>query len=177
MNKRIGIIKNIGIFLNSVLLIFSCKQKLYDLNYKGEENYKSFYLVDTISIENPVRVYSRKHGGMFILSKEKLNSYRDETDFFMSPDVFILGSDLYRDLALEDFKKYSYPDNGGCEIKESATSVAGLEIYEFVNQPRFVMGLINTNYYHVKHNSYTYFSVPVKDPKAVYHKIVYPICK
>lgn len=177
MKRRTGISKYFGLFLISVLLISSCRQKLYDINYKGEEDYKSFYVVDTISIKNPVRVYSQKHGGMFILSSDKLKAYRNEADFFLSPDVFILGQDLYRDLNKEDFKRYNYPDRGGCEVRESDTKVDGLEIYEFVSQPRFILGLINTNYYHVKHNSEVYFNIPVKNPKATYHKMVFPLCK
>ena len=177
MNRRNGIIKNIGLFLISLLLISSCRQALYDINYKGEENYKSFYVVDTVSIENPVRVYSKKHGGMFVLAKEKLQDYKGKADFFVLPDVFLLGSDLYRDLESEDFKKYSYPESGGCELKESKIEIAGLEIYEYIRQPRFVMGLINTNYFHVKHNSYSYFNILVKNPKATYHNMVYPLCK
>jgi len=79
-----------GLFLISLLLISSCRQTLYDSNYKGEEKYKSLYIVDTISIKNPVRVYSQKYGGMFILSSDKLKEYRNEADYFLSPDVFIL---------------------------------------------------------------------------------------
>ena len=62
-----------------VILLCSCSRVLYDISYKGETNYKEFYIVDTILIESPVRVFSEKYGGMFVLSNE--NQYRDwETD-------------------------------------------------------------------------------------------------
>jgi len=81
--------RNIWVFLFAILSLASCNQSLYDINYKGEENYKSFYVVDTIRIENPVRVYPKKHDRIFILSKDKLKAYRGEADFFMSPDIFL----------------------------------------------------------------------------------------
>ena len=58
-----------------VILLCSCSRVLYDISYKGETNYKEFYIVDTILIESPVRVFSEKYGGMFVLSNEKLKSY------------------------------------------------------------------------------------------------------
>ena len=65
-----------------VILLCSCSRVLYDISYKGETNYKEFYIVDTILIESPVRVFSEKYGGMFVLSNEKLKSYDGKIDFF-----------------------------------------------------------------------------------------------
>ncbi|MFV0547042.1 MAG: hypothetical protein ACK5ND_12835 [Bacteroides sp.] len=165
------------LFVFLIILSSSCSKVLYDINYKGEDNYKMFYLVDTIIIESPVRVFSEKYGGMFVLSSEKLKQYRNDISFFMEPDVFLLGFDLYRDLDVSNMKAVNYPDNGGCELIKSDIVIEGLEIYEYPITTKFLLGLINTNSYHVKHNSPDYFNIPIKHSKSVYHKMVYPLCK
>lgn len=160
-----------------VILSCSCSRVLYDINYKGESNYKEFYIVDTILIDSPVRVFSEKYGGMFVLSNEKLKSYDGKLGFFMEPDVFILGFDIYRDLEADNTKTFIYPDNGGCKLEKSSTEIDGLEVYEYPDGVQFVLGLISTNRYHVKHNSPEYFNIPIKYSKSVYHKLVYPLCQ
>lgn len=160
-----------------VIATVSCNRVYYDSTYKGEDNYNGFYLVDTISIDNPVRISSQKYGGFFIVSKEKLSDFKDDIDFYLSPDVFLLGQDLYRDLKLEYFKRYSYPDYGGCELEPSKYEVSGVEIYEYKSTPKFILGLINVNQYHVNHNSEVYFNLPIRQSKSVYYKMVYPLCK
>lgn len=165
------------LFVFLIILSCSCSKVLYDINYKGESNYKTFYLVDTLTIESPVRVFSDKYGGMFVLSSEKLKQYKNDKSFFMEPDVFLLGFDLYRDIDVNDMKSINYPDNGGCELIKSDIAIEGLEIYEYPKNTKFLLGLINTNNYHVKHNSPEYFEIPIKHSKSVYHKMVYPLCE
>lgn len=167
-----------NIFFSLVIILSSsCSRVFYDVNYKGESNYKEFYLVDTILIKSPVRVFSEKYGGMFILSSEKLKTYNGRIDFFMEPDVFVLGFDLYRDLDAVSIKTFTYPDYGGCKLQKSSIEIDGLEIYKYPEGVRFILGLINTNSYHVKHNSPEYFNIPIQYSKSVYHKMVYPLCK
>jgi hypothetical protein len=159
------------------LLLSSCSHILYDIDYRGENNYKAFYLVDTISINMPVRIYSKRFGGMFVMSSEKLKKYRNDIDFFLDPNVFLLGYDLYRDLDNEDYYRYRYPDNGGCHIQIGEINIDGLEIYDYPKNTRFILGLINANYYHIKHNSSEYFNIPIRHSKITYLKMVYPLCQ
>lgn len=169
--------KHIVIYISVIILVISsCSPNHYDINYQGENNYKSFYIVDTIIIKNPVIIRSKKFGGTFVLERVKLNEYQNNIEFFLSPDVFILGFDLYRDLNLEDIKKHNYSDYGGCEIRESEIKIKGVEVFEYRTKPIFILGLINTNYYHMKHNSESYFNIPIKHSKVTYHKLVYPLC-
>jgi hypothetical protein len=149
----------------------------YDILYKGEDNFKQFYIVDTIVIKEPIIIRSQQYGGPFIIEKEKLNNYQNSIEFLLSPDIFILGFDLYRDLEFSDYKKISYSAKGGCVIQESEIKMNGIEIREYESDPKFILGLINTNYYHVKHNSESYFNIPIKDSKITYIKIVYPLCE
>lgn len=170
--------KPIIIYIIVFFSIVSCSRSTYDINYKGESNYSNFYLVDTIKIIDPVRIHSSKFGGQFIVSKSILREYNNKVDFFSRPDVFLLGSDLYRDLPQKDYQKYSYPDNGGCEFWESQLDVPGLEVYELRSSSiSFLLGLINANYFYQKHNSYGSFAYPEKNNKRSYYKIVYPLCK
>jgi hypothetical protein len=161
-----------------ITLIFSCSGKMYNSNYKEEPNYESFYLVDTIKIIQPVRIHSPKFGGQFIVSKQVVNVYDGKIDFFQRPDVFLLGDDLYRDLPLKKFNRYSYPINGGCDFVKSEMVVNGLEIFEIKNSKEtFLLGLIKADYFNTKHNSYVSFHFSDKASKIAYYKIVYPLCK
>lgn len=160
-----------------LILMFSCTSKMYDGEYLGEENYRNFYIVDTIKILDPIRVYSSKFGGQFIVSKANLKNYKRSAEFFTRPNVFFLGTDLYRDLTVNEVKKTNYPDNGGCTFVKSLIKFEDLEVYEFKNKPKqFLFGLINANYFYTKHNSYDSFKSRVKNPKITYYKIVYPLC-
>lgn len=171
-------IKFIYIIVGFAFIISSCSKSTYDVNYKGEDNYLNFYIVDTIKIIDPVRIHSPKFGGQFIVSKTILKEYDNTIQFFVRPDVFLLGDDLYRDLSQKKYQKYVYPDNGGCELSKSGLQIEGLEVFEFKSVPKyFILGLINSNYFYVKHNSYVSFSFPEKNSKIAYYKIVYPLCK
>lgn len=162
----------------AIIFISSCSSISYKSNYKGEPNYESFYLVDTIIIEKPMRIHSPKFGGQFIVSKKILENYNDKIDFFNRPDVFLLGDDLYRDLPPKFYSRYSYPDNGGCEFVKSDTNVVGLEVYELHETSQtFLLGLINASYFFSKHNSYDSYQFSEKGSKVTYYKIVYPLCR
>ena len=114
---------------------------------------------------------------MFVMSSEKLNNYRNNIEFFMSPDVFILGNDLYRDVENKEIKNLVYPDNGNCQLQISTLKINDLEIYKYNVNPNFILCLINANDYHKKHNSEIYFNIPIKHSKITYIKIVYPFCE
>lgn len=161
-------------------LMFSCSKHTYDSNYPGQDNFSNFYVVDTIKIIDPVRIHSSKFGGQFIISKKLLKDYDGKSSFFSRPDVFFLGSDFYRDLPQKDYKKYSYPDYGGCSLLQSLTPTIGLEVFEFKHEPKyFILCLINANYFYQKHMTFDMkpFAYHEKNNKIIYYKIVYPLCQ
>ena len=171
-------IKN-KIFITCMLFVFiflSCSRIKIENTPYDEKEFGHFFIVDTIFISDPVRIHSTKFGGQFIISRDVLNHFKNKADFFDRFDVFLLGDDLYRDLPLQKFKNYLYPDYGGCQYVESATTISDIEVYEF-KEPKpssFLLGLINAKYFNTKHNSYSSFK-NFKDMSA-YYKIVYPIC-
>ena len=182
--------KKISIFFVLLFGLSSCviPKRLYDLNYKGEPNHKNFYVVDTIQIEDPVVIYFR---GRFVCSRKILNSPNLKFDkkFFKRPDVFIFSNNLGYDLdnIIEDYFKYPYPDYGNCSIemkfqilKNDKNDKNVIYLREFKNQPAyFILGLINANYYNMKHADIEGGWHPIysKDPKISYYRIVYPLCE
>ncbi len=160
------------------ITLAGCSKVWYDRDYKGESNFANFYMVDTIQIEDPVRIYSHKFGGPFVISRKLLKDYTGKIDFFSRPDVFILDDNPYRYLSLEDFKRYFYPkEYGNCRFIYSKEVIKDLEIAEFENTPvGFLMGLVNANFYYRKSNSYTSFAYGEKNEKKSYYKLVFPLC-
>ena len=165
-----------------MIFVVSCVSHkiIYDIDYKGEPNYKRFYVVDTIKIDAPIIV---SFNGRFVCSKKLLDTIKIDKKIFKRPDVFLLGEfGLYYDLDnLVDFDKYSYPDYGNCE-EELKTEFSKQEIYlyEYKTPPIFfILGLINANYYNTKHRTIDghWYQINSKDKKTSYYKIVYPFCQ
>ncbi|MDM1045914.1 hypothetical protein HX004_14240 [Myroides sp. 1354] len=174
----------IGIkYLLISLFVISCSisKNNIDYDYIGENNYNNFYLVDTIKILEPIRVYSKKFGGPFVFSKAILNEYKLTSDFFERPDVFIYADDLYYALPTKDYEVYRYPDYGNCKhlVRENWNST-DLEIYSFSEDSIvFLMGMINANYYYIKYRNSNNNHVKYKetDYKRVFYKIIFPYRK
>ncbi|MGZ3776218.1 MAG: hypothetical protein ACXVJB_05265 [Mucilaginibacter sp.] len=164
----------------------SCHRRLHpaDYDYKGEPNYEQFYVVDTITIENPVRIYSSRYGGTFIVSKATLKEYNGKKDFFYRPDVFIYGDEFYVDLPLKNFKRYKYPDDGRCTFEKWQQKDSDLTFQVLSPTPKkFILGLISANHFYKKHIAFDghQFVYPEKNykllyNKLIYYKIVYPMC-
>jgi hypothetical protein len=171
---------SINLCIFSVILFSSCNKNIVDSNFTGKNNYKTGYIVDSINIDDPVRIESLKYGGMYIISKSTLSSFRNNRSFFLRPDVFIFGGDFYWDLPLNDYPKYKYPDYGNCIFVKSDIKIEGLAIYEFQKEPCFfILGLINVKYYNQKHNSFDVKNniIREKNEALIYYKVVYPLCK
>ena len=163
-----------------VLVTISCHKKIYDNNYKGESNYNNFYVVDTIKIIDPITISSVKYGGKFVVSRSILNQYHDNQQFFHRPDVFLYGDDFYIDLPVKEYKRFKYPDYGGCVLSVSKQQVDGLRIFEFNPVPKFfIMGLISANFFYKMHSGYDLkqFIFSKKDNKISFYKIVYPLAE
>jgi hypothetical protein len=150
---------------------------IYDIDYKGEPNYKSFYVVDTIKIDDPIVI---EFAGRFVCSKKILDTVKINKTFFQRPDVFILVDDLYYDLLPVDYYKYFYPDYGNCDIEfKTEISKTKIYLYEYKIPPAFfILGLINANYYNEKHRTIdgNWYRINTPDQKISYYKIVYPLC-
>jgi hypothetical protein len=193
--------KNLIYLLLVLVFLPSCvpHKAIYDSYYKGEANYKRFYVVDSIKIENPVIVW---YFGRFVCSRKLIDTVKIDENFFKRPDVFLLCDSwgLYFDLELVDYDKYSYPAYGNCKIELKATLNTELKtkfkirykksikryfeehkvyLYEYETPPAFfILGLINANYYNAKHASDEgWYPIKTKDQKTSYYKIVYPLCE
>jgi len=174
-------------FLLLLLFISSCsthKEAIYDSRYEGEPNYKSFYVVDTIQIEDPVVVC---HEGRFVCSRKLLDTVKIDKNFFERPDVFLLSQyGLYNDLDLADFDKYLDILGEECKTEVKTTLNTELEtkyykvyLREFKTPPAFfILGLINANYYNKNNMTIdgSSYLMDTKDQKTSYYKIVYPYC-
>lgn len=161
-------------------MLAACSQNITNFDYKTEKNYKSSYIVDSIKIDDPVRIESLIYGGMFITSKSDLINFKGKKSFFLRPDVFLYSSDFYLDIPMSDYSKYRYPDYGNCELIKSNINIKGLSIYEFQTSPHFfILGLINAKFFNKKHNAFDVknYRIKEKNEQIIYYKIVYPLCK
>jgi len=164
-----------------VLLISACKihsrRPHPDRSLVDSKN--SFYFVDTIQYNDPVRIWSKKYNGFFIVEREKLKSFRNDRTFFNQDDVILLGTDLYMDLPKIFFleNKFSWT------LKESSYSdsklkIEGLEVSEFENKPKyFLVALVSDNYYYLKHNAENQFSYLNNNFNVVYFRLAYAIAE
>ena len=159
------------------IVLNSCSKNIALKNLKIENDYRNFYIVDTIKIVNPVRIHSDKFGGQFIVSRDSIKNYKRRIDFFYQPYVYLLGDDIFRASDPKDWSTIKYPDNGGCNFEKSKLENIELEIYEFNNETTvFILGLISARYYFEKFNSYNSFNFEKKNYINSYIKIVYPLC-
>ena len=171
------------VFLFALLTSCTATKPIYDTYYKGEPNYKSFYVVDTIKVENPIII--RGQGKEFVCSKSLVQSTKINKKFFNRPDVFILGDNFYCDLYPQDYKKYTYFDDGESEghceeIKLDTLINKIIRVYKYkTDSVRFILCLINANYYNNHYNTFDapWYCIMNKDQKNSYYKIVYPLCE
>lgn len=138
-----------------LFLVVSCKSSrgVVDFDYSGEPNYDSFYLVDTIKIDNPIVISSEKFGGRYVVSRATLEKYDNKREFFSRPDVFVYGDDFYRVLPLKNYNRYAYPKYDECDkFVQDFEIVKGLYVYSFKQDSlTFLLGFINANYYYKAH--------------------------
>lgn len=74
-----------------LLFLMSCKSLDYSSSeYYNSSGYKSFYVVDTIKISNPIMFLTDK-GRQFVMSKSVFDSCNcDEESLLLNPDAFLL---------------------------------------------------------------------------------------
>jgi len=177
--------KNYSIMLSlfSFLILSACNKNILDTHYTGAYNYKNAYIVDTIKIADPVRIESLKYGGMYIVSRSTLSSFKNTKSFFLRPDVFRYGCDFFRDIPAIDYPRYRDLDDdiNYTSLIKSNMRVKGLVIYEFPKKPcLFILELINVAYHNNRHNAFDVKGNDIfreRNASIVYYKVVFPLCK
>ncbi|WP_026953900.1 hypothetical protein [Algoriphagus vanfongensis] len=159
--------------------ISSCSRKSWDNSYKDEDNYESFYVVDTILIENPVYVSISKRG----LSR----------GFYMSEKDLNISSNLDLDEMARDSKVYFsggnllgfFPGESFVEILDSCSNIFSIKkankevILYYSDKPikKFVLALSTLNYYNQVDSSLESWNLESDLEKSVYIKVVFPLCE
>lgn len=161
-----------------IILAITCGCNIvrYDINYKGESNYKNYYIVDTISIKNPIRITSNKFcNRMFVTGDSVLKNFDNNIEFFHRPDVFLYEIDLYRIIEYNDIlnSKIKLPS---CDVYRETGEFKNVELYKFNVEPRFILCMMNLNYYNIKYNSCEKLWPRNINRKSQFIKVVYPIC-
>jgi|SRR5690606_2231175 len=170
---------SLKVFIIISVLLSSFNSLSQNNNY---EKFAGFYIVDTITINNPVVFYKTNQSGKFIGDLQTVQ----ETKFnikkaIQDSDIYIFGEDLYR--FFDDEKRigqYKYPDYGNCKFEvETTEEKKGVVYKRFKVKPsKYILGLINTSFYDGKITVYgKKKSVFSKYDKSLYYKIVFPICE
>lgn len=148
----------------------------------NDQKIADFYIVDTITIKNPVVFYKTNQSGKFISDLQVAQEIKyDIRKLSQNDDIYILGEDLYRffDNA-KRIDQYKFPDYGNCEFEtETTEKKKGIVYKKFKMKPnRYILGLINASFYDAKITIYgKKKSVFNKHDKSLYYKIVFPVCE
>ena len=139
----------------------------------------NFFVVDTISLDNPVVFNSSKYDGDYLidekyLSKELLKHKR----IIKNENVYVFSFQFYSFLPKEQLKKYNYPDKGKCSFDVKIYKDQNVYFKKFKKYPaKFILGLIKASYYNKKASTAdigkTYY---YKEKGNVYYKILFPLC-
>ncbi len=165
-----------------LLLLSSCIANK-NINYSYPKILKDSYVVDTISIKNPVIIMNKNMPyPKFVCSKDSLDGIIKTKKFYDRPDVFALGGMyIFRDKPYY----YNYPD---CNLHFVATENK-FDILEYKGCSSFVLVLVPT---YVMNDMYTQFFddcvdnsckkekryyIKIKHPNNFYNRIVYPLCE
>lgn len=172
MNRK----KHIIIFISALLYSFTCLSQSL-----GNPESLDFYIVDTITITNPVVFYKPNQSGRFVGSLKTIKGDKLKIKEAISKEyIYIYSNSIYGFLHLKDFKKYTYSDNGNCEFEQDYfKGIKGIVYQKFKESPKkFILGLINVAYYNEKITTYgEKQSVFKKYDEPLYYKIVFPLCE
>lgn len=175
----------IFIVLFSIFFV-SCSRNVYsdfftfshkEYMYRQTQDYKFLYVVDSVTLESPIAFTHKGH--WYVCADSIIKNYKIEKSFFARPDIFLYAQNYLFMLTsndyFSDFKKYSH------EYKEVETT----ERIYYKNQPlytirfnkpkvRFLMGLINHDFYeyNVRCPDYPYKPIKNKNPQNTFFKIL-----
>lgn len=164
--------------ITSILLYsFNCLSQ--NISDKKQIN---FYIVDTITITNPVVFYKPNQSGKFISDLKVIEGTKCNLKKVMLKDeVYIFGEDLYRFISnSSQMEKYHYPDYGDCEFEtDYIKDIKGIVYRKFKKEPKkFILALINVSFYNEKITTYGEKQSVFKEyDKSLYYKIVFPLCE
>lgn len=169
--------KYILIFMCGFLLV-SCNQKIVDYDYTGEKNFYNFYIVDTISIMNPVKVHLKfdNSWNIFYMDHSKIKSLKGKSfnEVIQEPDIFLHHFNFYalinQDQVIENNIKYYDNCNSKC-IFENEKMI----VYQLQNT-QFILGLVNINFYNKNISGGGINFIDSDLSKSGYYKIVFPKC-
>lgn len=169
--------------LKYILTFFICFYLSYALSQSVDEPGKmNFYVVDTITINDPIVFYKENQSGLFIGDKNEIESFnlRKMKNLISKKNIFIYSSEFYKHLPIEEFDNYNYPDYGSCKFeKEYFKDIKGIVYRKFKSNPtKFILALINASFYDRKNTTYGLKPTVFRGfEKEIFYKIVFPICE
>lgn len=170
-------------FLRIVALImvvasfYSCGKRALNPSYRGEDNFKQFYVVDTIEIESPVYVSVYK-GGLssgFYMNEGDLNFTKEINleNIAKNPRVYFAGSNLFG----------FFPGEVAIENIAYCTEVSIKEVRKGITisvpkKPikRFILALTTISHYNRIDSSLESWILETDWDKSAYIKVVFPLC-
>jgi hypothetical protein len=161
--------------LNKLTIIFICFILFNKANAQFEKN---FYITsDTIVVNDPVIISSKKHDGMFLVSHKDIKQGVSIEKLILENKVYIFNNDLYRFFNRDDFNKsIKYVDCSFIEIYEYNKEFIIRKLN--FNITKFIVGVIKIDYYNEQiitiDKGKSHFKV--KDQNYFY-PIVFPICE
>ncbi|HRI02015.1 MAG TPA: hypothetical protein PK006_13270 [Saprospiraceae bacterium] len=164
-----------------VFIFFGCSNKKYlnvnEVAIVPKIEIKDFYIVDTINIIKPIKIFSIKYGGEFITTQENLQFYKGTKEYFFREGIYLISDQFYQCLSQDELHKYNYMINGGCSSNITYIKYKDLEVYEYSTEKMsLVIGLISANFYWKVHSSYNYFNLGNYKDKNAYYKLAFPVC-
>lgn len=169
--------------LKYILAALVCFYLSYSFAQRMDESKTiDFYVVDTITIDNPIVFYKPNQSGTYIGSLsviQKLNT-NNIKKILSEKNIYIYSSNFYNFLSARDIDQYHYPDYGSCEFEsEYFKDIRGIVSRKFKSNPqKFILALINVSYYNSKIATYgKRTSVFKNHNKSLYYKIVFPVCE
>lgn len=150
---------------------------LINLNLSAQER-KSFFVVDTITLKEPVLFNFQNYDGEFITESKVLKKNRNKRKLIKEGLAFIYSEDFYYYLNKDEFESYNYPNKGNCRANKRAIKRADKSSIVATNRKKFILCMIDASFYNEKTSTAdigkTFYH---KSKKGFYYRIVFPLCK
>lgn len=167
-------------FIILLLIIFpflwlSCATHKYEEN----NNYKPFYIVDTIQISDPVVIVSGAK--LFLTSERLLLRTKVDANFFRTPGVYLMLENFFSSLETEKKTKELFPvfyQPTFYSLSRIGEANGKLMILKYPKEIHsFVLGLVRVDYLNRIYKKSKQYPFKVKDDRFYYLKIVNPLIK
>lgn len=173
-----------------LIIMNSCRmpksETVYDYYFEGilDENYKSLYVVDTITLKSPYLVYYK--GSSYVVPRSVWESTKTiSAKFFKRTDIFLFSYDYMIDgdmrdtISDGDYDRYSRTREfiGNYYMKKRLAKDT-LYVAKFkMEEPVFILGLINIYWYNFRHAYGAIDIIPsplkYRDSRNLYYKVLY----